>query len=265
MNEYNTTDQASDWLQLRGKTVVVTGAGSGVGRATALEFAGVGARTILLDINEPAAAQTSETITRDYGTETMSAQMDVSSEASVAQAVEAIAGFTDHIDACANIAGILRGDVLEKVSAADWNAVLSVDLTGVLLPSRAFKPLMQSGGSFIHVSSVAGSNPVAAGGAYSTAKAGLTMLSRQMAVEWGPEGIRSNTVSPGYLLTAMTEGIYETPGVRERREQRVPMKRIGDVEEISHVILFLASARSSYVTGQDIVVDGALTQTVMSA
>jgi NAD(P)-dependent dehydrogenase (short-subunit alcohol dehydrogenase family) len=100
-------------------------------------------------------------------------------------------------------------------------------------------------------------------GAYSASKAGVAMLSRQLAFEWGPRGIRSNTVSPGLIRTALSESFYQAPGVKERREAIVPLRAIGRPLDIANVVVFLASFRAGYITGQDIVVDGGLSQTLM--
>jgi NAD(P)-dependent dehydrogenase (short-subunit alcohol dehydrogenase family) len=119
-------------------------------------------------------------------------------------------------------------------------------------------------GSLVHVASIAGSNAQGHSGAYSVSKAGVVMLSRQLAGEWGPQGIRSNVVSPGLVVTPMSQSFYDTPGVTERRTAVVPMRRIGAPQDMADAILFLASDRASYVNGDEIIVDGGFTRTIMN-
>jgi NAD(P)-dependent dehydrogenase (short-subunit alcohol dehydrogenase family) len=119
-------------------------------------------------------------------------------------------------------------------------------------------------GSLVHVASIAGQHPQAFSGAYSVGKAGVAMLSRQLALEWGPSGIRSNVVSPGLVRTPMSEAFYNAPGVAERRAAIVPSRRVGAPADIAEVVVFLASDRAAYVTGQEIAVDGGFGQVLMS-
>jgi NAD(P)-dependent dehydrogenase (short-subunit alcohol dehydrogenase family) len=116
----------------------------------------------------------------------------------------------------------------------------------------------------VHVASVAASNAQGFSGAYSVSKAGVVMLSRQLASEWGPHGLRSNVVSPGLVVTPMSQAFYDTPGVTERRTAVVPMRRIGAPQDMADAILFLASDRASYINGDEIVVDGGFTRTIMN-
>ena len=118
-------------------------------------------------------------------------------------------------------------------------------------------------GVLVHVASMAGTQPQPASGAYSASKAAVLMLSRQLAYEWGPKGIRSNTVSPGLVRTPLSEPFYQNEAVKAQREAMVPLRRIATPQDMADVALFLASPRASYVTGQDIVVDGGLSQTLM--
>jgi NAD(P)-dependent dehydrogenase (short-subunit alcohol dehydrogenase family) len=154
---------------------------------------------------------------------------------------------------------------LEGLSLADWNELLRINLTGYFLCAQAFARDMlgRGSGALVHVASIAATQPQAMSGAYSPSKAAVAMLSRQLAFEWGPRGIRSNSVSPGLVRTALSESFYQAPGVAERREAIVPLRAIGRPFDIANVIVFLASSRAGYITGQDIVVDGGLSQTLM--
>ena len=123
--------------------------------------------------------------------------------------------------------------------------------------------MQRKSGALVHIASIAASNPQPRSGAYSPSKAAVAMLSRQLALEWGPAGIRSNTVSPGFIRTPMSESFYQAPGIKERREAMLPSRRIGTPQDIADAVLFLASPRASYVNGAELLVDGGLDQVVM--
>ncbi len=119
-------------------------------------------------------------------------------------------------------------------------------------------------GAIVHIASISGSHPQGQSSAYSASKAGIIMLSQQLATEWGPAGIRSNVVSPGMIETPLTRAIYDTPGVRERRSAVVPVCRIGQPRDIADAVLFLASRRASYINGAELTVDGGYTRMLMN-
>lgn len=255
---------ASDWLGLRGCVCVVTGAGGGIGRAVALAFAEAGATLALADMNPDSCAETAAEAEK-RGVRALALRCDIADEASVAAAAAATRDALGGPDILVNNAGILRPGPLESVSPADWNAMLAVNLNGYLAAAQAFgKGMIARGeGALVHVASIAGTQPQPASGAYSASKAAILMLSRQLAYEWGPKGVRSNTVSPGLVRTPLSEPFYRDEEVRTHREAMVPLGRIATPQDMADVALFLASPRSSYVSGQDIVVDGGLSQTLM--
>lgn len=149
---------------------------------------------------------------------------------------------------------------------ADWSRQININLNGYLRCARAFGQSMRAhgAGSIVHVASIAGSNPQPFSGAYSSTKAAILMLSRQLAFEWGPHGIRNNVISPGLTRTPLTEPYYADSQMREQRENAVPLRRIGVPEDIANVAIFLVSDRSSYMNGAEMVVDGGFTQSLMS-
>jgi glucose 1-dehydrogenase len=246
-----------DWLGLAGRVAVVTGAASGIGRATAESLAEVGATVALLDINSEGAQAAAATITAKGG-KAIAVTCDTTSEASLAAAVKAVESGAGAVDILVNNAGVLRPGGLDKISLTDWNAILAVNLTGYLLAAQAFGTGMRERrrGAIAHVASIAASEPQPFSGAYSTAKTGVVMMSRQLAYEWGPQGVRSNVVSPGLIRTPLSEAFYKAPGVTEARSRIVPSGRVGTPVDIARAITFLVSDKADYVNGAELLVDG---------
>ncbi|MDE2396133.1 MAG: SDR family oxidoreductase [Burkholderiales bacterium] len=253
------------FLGLDDRTAVVTGGGSGIGRAIALAFAAAGAQVAVLDRNREGALDTAAAI-EQAGGRALALACDVSDAASVSAAAEASLDTLGPCDILVNNAGIIRPGALETLPAADWNAALAVNLGGCFLCSQTFAHQMRpkGRGALVHIASISAENATAGAGAYSVAKAGIVMLSQQLAVEWGAQGIRSNVVSPGMTLTPLTQARYEMPGRTERMSQAIPAGRIGRPQDIAEAVLFLASDRSAYINGQQLVVDGGFTRMLMS-
>src|SRR5258705_8358365 len=260
-----TGQSSSDWLGLAGRVCVVTGAGGGIGRAVASSLLRAGARVAAMD-RVQLGLEVTGTEFRDLGCEHVIARCDTSSAESVAAVSETTLKSLGPCNVLVNTAAVLRPGALETLSLAEWNGVLSVNLTGYFLCAQSFGRQMRGlgRGSLIHVASIAGSHAQGQSGAYSVSKAGVIMLSRQLASEWGPQGIRSNVVSPGMVISPMSQAFYDTPGVTERRAAVVPSRRIGMPQDIADAILFLASDRASYVNGDEITVDGGYTNMLMN-
>ena len=244
---------------------MVTGGGGGIGRATAISLARAGARVAAIDLDERGLESTGIEL-RNLGSGHFVARCDTANADSVAEVCAAVAKSLGPCRVLVNTAAVLRPGGLETLSLAEWNAVLSVNLTGYFLCAQAFGRQMRElgGGSLVHVASIAGSHAQAQSGAYSVSKAGVIMLSRQLASEWGPQGIRSNVVSPGMVITPMSQAFYDTPGVTARRAAVVPARRIGVPQDIADAILYLASDRSGYVNGDEITVDGGYANMLMN-
>ena len=246
-----------NWLGLASKVCTVSGAGGGIGRAIASALARQGARVAILDRNRISADETAEMIEKEGG-EAVAVEADISDQGSIAGAISEIESKLGKSSVLVNNAALVRNGALADLSLADWNAVINVNLTGFFLMSQAFGARMREfgGGSIVHVASLSGSLPQPTSGAYSVSKAGVLMLSRNLALEWGQYGIRSNVVSPAMVVTPMTEMIYQDPDIRARREGVVPLRRIGLPDDTANAVCFLASERSGYVSAQEIIVDG---------
>lgn len=253
----------TEWLGLASGTYAVTGAGSGIGAAVARQLLQAGARVALLDLNTDGCQSLVEA--EAARERSLVLGCDIGDEASVASAAAAIAGRFGQLDGLVNCAGILRAGPLLEVSLDDWNRVLQVNLTGSLMCARALVPLMTQAGAaaLVFIASVAALMPQTRSGAYSASKAGVTLLSRQLAVELAAQRIRSNVICPGMIRTALSEPFYAHPGITEAREQMTASGRIGRPEDIANAALFLLSERSSYINGTELVVDGGLDNMLM--
>lgn len=258
------TDNNGEWLGLDGRVIAVTGGASGIGAQIASEVAAVGGVPVVLDLNGDGAEATARMIEATYEVACTSHAVDVTDAGGVESVFAGITQQHGRLDGLVNAAGLLRAGELEGLSVQDWDLTLRIDLTGCFLTAQAAGKRMGRGGAIVHISSIAGSQPQPFSGAYSPSKAGLGMFNRQLAFEWGPKGIRSNVVSPGLVRTPMSEPFYQAPGVLEARENAVPLRRIASPQDMADVTLFLLSDRSSYVTGQELVVDGGFSTALMS-
>ncbi|MCB1334009.1 MAG: SDR family oxidoreductase [Roseivivax sp.] len=248
------------WLGLEDKTVVVTGAGGGIGKAIASAFVQAGARVALLDLNAKTVSATAEEIGA------LPVACDVTDAAAIADAATAVTAALGQASVLVNNAAFLSPGALDTVDIASWQRMLDVNLTGYLRCAQTFgAPMLERGaGSLVHVGSISGNHQQAFSNAYSASKAAVSMLSRQLAFEWGPRGVRSNVVSPGLVRTPLSEAFYADAKIKAARERVVPLRRIGRVEDIADAVLFFASDRAGYISGQEVIVDGGYGQSLMS-
>ena len=268
---------------LSGKTAVVTGAGkrSGIGYAAARKLAAAGANVVIADLGADAdpelavktgtqdemAAIVAE-LSREYGVEAMAVNLDVTRPESIAAMVAAVSGRFETIQILVNNAGASFGvpNAVHTYDEAAWMKTIDVNLHGVFRVSRALLPLMiLGGGSIVNTASRAGKVPALFNGAYAVAKAGVIMLTKVMALELAGNGVRVNAVCPGQIATDLEkwrfglEAQFFGSTIEEREAEMcktIPLGRIGSPDEVGDLVVFLASERSSYMTGQAINITG---------
>lgn len=248
--------------RLEGRSAIITGAASGIGRASALLFAAEGARLILLDRNETVTA-TAETVCRQGG-DAIALVCDSSQEAKIAEAMDLAVTRFGTLDICFANAGISGGLVpLQEQTPEHWLEVLRINLIGTFLAVKHAARVMtpRQHGSIICTASVAGLRSGAGGSPYSASKAGVISLVQTTAWQLNGSGVRINAICPGLIETGMTQSIFEQArarGTEGRIGQLNPLRRAGAPAEIAQMALFLASEDSSYVNGQAFAVDGGL-------
>lgn len=249
-------------MRLNEKVAIITGAKSGIGFATALRFAAEGAKVVVADVKD--ASQEVREITKQ-GAEALFVQVDVSSEPQVNALIEKTVAAYGRLDVLVNNAGTELAKTVTDTTEVEWDRLMSVNLKGVFLCSRAAIPVMRrnGGGVIVNVASelgLVGGSEIAA---YCASKGGVVQLTKAMAIDHVGDGIRVNCVAPGPVATRLLETIIETSSnpEKERRGivEKTLLKRLARPEEIANVILFLASDESSYMTGSVVAVDGGWT------
>lgn len=254
-----------DALGLADQVCVVTGAGGGIGRGVALAFAREGAAVAILD-RDLDGAEATRRLVEAAGARGLAVACDVTDPDSVERARASVCDTLGIADVLVNNAGIIKSGKLSELSLADWNTVLSVNLTGYFICAQSFggEMLRRNAGAIVHVASITADLTMPGIGSYGVAKAGVTMMSNLLAAEWGPSGVRSNVVHPGLVRTPMTQASYDVPGIARGRADAVPFGRVAEPEDIAEAVVFLASPRAAYVNGAQLLVDGGLRQNMMS-
>ncbi len=246
-------------MRLEGKVAVVTGASRGIGRAIALELAREGADVLVNYRTRFREAEEVAQRVRGMGRRSLAVRADVSDPDQVEEMASLAFEEFGTVDILVNNAGMIRKASLDELDPEDWDRVVSVNLNGVFYAMRSFGSRMihRGGGSIINIASVAGHVPLEGGGAYSASKAGVIMLTRQAAVEWGPKGVRVNAICPGPILTDMLRSEYSEEELRYR-ERLTPVGRLGRPEDVARLAVFLASDDAGYVNGAVFDLDGGL-------
>jgi len=239
------------------RTAIVTGAAAGLGACVAERCAAAGYRVGVLDLQREVTEARAAEI---HGATPLVA--DVRDEAAIEAALDSFGAVPDLV---VNNAGIVRFGPLLDLAAADWRAVVDVNLTGTFVVARAAaRRMVERGhGAIVNVTSMNGVAPGPNAGAYGSTKAAVALLTQQMALEWGPLGVRVNAVAPGLIDGGMSAPIYADPETRQARESKVPLGRLGRPDDIADAVLFLASDDASYIAGQNLLVDGGVTMGII--
>ncbi|MDP6976999.1 MAG: SDR family oxidoreductase [Myxococcota bacterium] len=237
--------------------VLLTGAASGIGKASVLRMAQEGASVVCADIQTEAAEATAKEA-RELGAKAISVHVDVADPASVDECIAAAINEFGRIDALCNIAGILHFDNSHELSLERWDQIIAVNLTGTFLMTKAALPhLIESNGAIVNMASTAGQAGQPWSAAYSAAKGGILSFTRTIAVEYGRQGLRCNSLSPGGVITPIHKEFQFPEGADQSLLQRIsPLDKMRPAEVAANVVAFLASPDSIHINGEDVRVDG---------
>jgi 3-oxoacyl-[acyl-carrier protein] reductase len=239
------------------KVAVITGASRGIGRSIALALAEAGAKIVAVDL-DPVATEAIVAELKEKGTEAIAVIGNVTVSEDTEKMIDAAVAAFGRVDILVNNAGITRDGLLMRMKDEDWDAVLSVNLKGAFLCSRAASKVMtkQRYGRIINIASVVGQMGNAGQANYCASKAGLIGLTKSNARELAKRNVTVNAVAPGFIATAMTDALPEK--VREELTAQIPLARLGSAEDIAHAVVFLALEKSAYITGHVIAVNGGM-------
>lgn len=243
---------------LTGKTALITGAARGIGKAIALKFASEGANVAFTDLVIDENGKATEEEIAALGVKVKGYASNAADFAQTEEVVKQVKEDFDSIDILVNNAGITKDGLMLRMTEAQWDAVIAVNLKSAFNFIHACTPIMmrQKGGSIINMASVVGVHGNAGQCNYSASKAGMIALAKSIAQEMGAKGIRANAIAPGFIETAMTAALPDD--VRAEWCKKIPLRRGGTPEDVANVAVFLASDLSSYVSGQVIQIDGGM-------
>lgn len=244
-------------MRLKNKIAIITGAGSGIGRAIALAFSKEGAKTVIADWSEEGGKETAQQIKKQDG-EAVFVKTDVSNSGDIDKMVKTCLDNFGQIDILVNNAGIVKFGSLHEMSEEDWDQVLDVDLKSVFLGSKKVIPEMikQGKGKIINITSIAGMVGFDKTSAYCAAKGGMIALTKEMTLEYASKKINVNCIAPGVIKTAMTKDMLADPATKQLLETSTLYPRLGEPEDIAQAAVYLASNESDFVNGEVLVVDG---------
>ena len=244
-------------MRLQDKVAIITGAARGMGAAEARIFAKEGAKVVLGDIQVEDGQSVAQEI-NEAGGQAIFIEMDVSNQSDWQRAIDAAISNFGKINVLVNNAGIIERDSLEETTEETWDRIMAVNAKGIFLGTKAVVPHMREagGGSIVNISSISGM--ISQGyPAYNASKGAIRVFTKSAAVEYARDNIRVNSIHPGTIWTSMST--YKQAFTPETRAKVIPMRRVGQPEEIAYPALFLASDESSYMTGSEVVIDGGVT------
>ncbi len=244
-------------MRLEGKVALITGGARGIGQAIAMVFAKEGADIVVADVNLELAGKTAADI-QALGRKALALEMDVTDYAKVEEGVNKILDKFGKVDILVNNAGITKDNLLLRMSQAEWDAVINVNLKGTFNCIKAVsRPMVkQRSGRIISIASIIGLMGNWGQANYAASKAGIIALTKTVAKELASRNINANAVAPGFIQTEMTAKLPED--VKAKMMEAIPMAKLGRPQDVANVCLFLASEESSYITGQTIIVDGGM-------
>jgi len=244
-------------LKLENKNAIVTGSARGIGKAIAMKLAEEGANVVIVDVNLEEAEKTSKEI-QNMGRKSFAMKVNVADYNEVESLINKTKEELGSIDILVNNAGITKDNLILKMSVEDFEQVIDINLKGVYNGIKAVYPIMmrQKSGKIINIASIIGIIGNAGQANYSASKAGVIALTKTAAKELASRGVCVNAVAPGYIQTPMTDKLPDN--IKEEMLKLIPMKRMGQPDDVAKVVLFLASSDSDYITGQTIVVDGGM-------
>jgi NAD(P)-dependent dehydrogenase (short-subunit alcohol dehydrogenase family) len=248
-------------FSVEGQVVLVSGGSRGIGRAIAEGFAARGARVIITGRERKTLEKTAQELSRAGGNEVRPAVCDVADSGAIDRMVRDVLDEYEHIDTLLNVAGVNRRMPAEKLRETDYDYILDINLKGPFLLSLAVgRAMLERGrGNQINIVSLNNDRPLKGVMPYAVSKAGLGHLTRSLAMEWGPRGIRVNAIAPGFVLTDLTRKLWSRPTMQEWSKANTPLLRLGQPEDMVGAALFLASEASAWMTGQILYIDGGFT------
>jgi NAD(P)-dependent dehydrogenase (short-subunit alcohol dehydrogenase family) len=245
-------------MRLGGKVAIISGGAHGMGESEAMIFAREGATVVVADVDEAAGRQVAAKIGADGGKARFT-RLDVTSESDWQEAVRSTTGAYGRLDVLVNNAGVSGSQDPDTLSTAAWDGIMGINAKGVFLGMKHAVPAMRQGGggSIINISSISGFvGQDRLHMAYNASKGAVRIMTKSAAVQFARDGIRVNSVHPGFMPPMRTSKVSADPAWRKPLLEMVPMRREGRVEEVAYAVLFLASDEASYITGTEVVVDG---------
>lgn len=245
-------------MRLKDKVAVITGGAQGIGRSIAETYAREGAKLALFDVVEETVKKTAEEISKKFNVQAIGVKSNVVEFTSVEAGFKLVVDTFGRIDVLVNNAGITKDNLILRMSDAEWDAVLAVNLKGPFNCTKAvFSPMRKAGGGrIINIASIVGLMGNAGQANYSSSKGGLVALTKTTAKEFAKKNILVNAIAPGFIKTAMTDKLSDE--VKAAMAAQIPLERMGEAQDVANAALFLASDESSYVTGQVLSVNGGM-------